>query len=91
VHGEQVFDESNYDNIATLLKPQGGGGTYVTGLSKYILKHNIKAEGVIVFTDGYVEDDIDWQITTPTLWLVTQRRDFKPPKGKVVRKVNDHD
>jgi predicted metal-dependent peptidase len=91
VHGEQVFDESNYDNIATLLKPQGGGGTYVTGLSKYILKHNIKAEGVIVFTDGYVEDDIDWQITTPTLWLVTQRRDFKPPKGKVVRKVDDHD
>jgi hypothetical protein len=37
-----------------------------------------------VFTDGYVENDINWKITDPTLWMVTQRRDFEPPVGKKV-------
>jgi predicted metal-dependent peptidase len=85
VHAMQTFDD-NYTNIASLLKPEGGGGTHVSCVAEYINQHKLNAEGVLVFTDGYVESDIKWDITTPTLWLVTQNRSFEPPSGKVVKK-----
>jgi predicted metal-dependent peptidase len=62
----------------------GGGGTTVSSVSKYITKNDIKAECVLVFTDGYVENNVQWDITSPTLWLVTQNRGFTPPSGKKV-------
>ena len=86
VHGEQIFMPSNYANIKELLKPQGGGGTEVSCVSRYINEKKIQAEATIVFTDGYLESDIQWNIQSPTLWLVTQARDFIPPMGKVIRK-----
>lgn len=86
VHGEQIFQD-NYTNIAEMLKPQGGGGTHVGCVSDYIVKNKVSCEGVLVFTDGYVEHDIKWEVSAPTLWLVTQARDFQPPMGgKVVKK-----
>jgi predicted metal-dependent peptidase len=88
VHGEQIF-EDNYTNIKDMLKPQGGGGTHVSCVSEYIAKNKIQCDGVIVFTDGHVETDIKWDITAPTLWLVTQNRNFTPPVGgKMVKKEN---
>ena len=89
VHGEQVFQE-NYQSIASLLKPKGGGGTRVSCVSDWLMKHpKVNAECVIVFTDGYVENDIKWSINTPTLWLVTENRDFQAPKGKQVKMERD--
>jgi len=86
VHGEQKFEPSQYENIAKLLKPLGGGGTHVSSVSDYINKHKIVAEGVIVFTDGYVENDIQWNISAPTMWLVTQNENLKVPSGKIIKK-----
>jgi len=86
VHGEQVFLPEHYDNIKDLLKPQGGGGTMVSCVSEYVNKQRVEAEAVIVFTDGYVEDDITWNLKCPTLWLVTQNNNFVAPSGKVVKK-----
>jgi len=83
VHGEQVFEE--YTNLAHMLKPQGGGGTKVSCVSEYINKNNINADAVVVFTDGYVELDIKWDISSPTLWVVTEKKGFMPPNGKVVK------
>jgi predicted metal-dependent peptidase len=82
VHGEQVFTE-NFENIATLLKPQGGGGTNVSSVSRYIVDKGYAPDCVVVFTDGYVETTIDWKVSSPTLWMVTMnhRRQFP---GKVV-------
>ena len=85
VHAMQTFDDG-YNNIASLLKPEGGGGTLVSCVAEYINEHKLKAEGVIVFTDGYLESDIKWDISTPTLWLITQARDFQAPSGKVIKK-----
>lgn len=87
VHGEQVF-QGNYSNIAALLKPLGGGGTRVSGVSDYLVGKKINAECVIVFTDGHVESKIDWRISTPTLWVVTQNRQFVAPVGKQVKMEN---
>ena len=83
VHGEQVL-AGDSPNIMHLLKPLGGGGTNVTCVSKYIKKHKLKPDCVVVFTDGYVENDVQWDIPVPTLWLVTQNERFTPPKGKKV-------
>lgn len=88
VHGEQVF-VGNYQDIAKLLKPVGGGGTHVSCVSEYINKERINAECVIVFTDGYVESDITWTIPSPTLWMVTQNKGFEPPVGKKVKFGDD--
>lgn len=84
VHGEQLFTPEKYDQIGSLLKPLGGGGTEVGCVSRHINKHGIKAECVIVFTDGYVENNIKWDINVPTLWLVTQHKTWTPPAGQKV-------
>ena len=83
VHGEQLFTE-NYDQIGSMLKPKGGGGTRVSCVSEYINKKKIKAECVVVFTDGYLESDVVWNIDSPTLWLVTENKHWTPPTGKMV-------
>ena len=83
VHGEQVFKD-DYANIAGLLKPLGGGGTHVSSVSEYINKQSLKAECVIVFTDGYVEHDIKWNISSPTLWMITGNKGLTVPGKKVV-------
>lgn len=84
VHGEQVFNQAEYSNIASLLKPLGGGGTHVGCVNDYINKEKLNAECVLVFTDGYLESDIQWNISSPTLWMITRNKNFEPPVGKMV-------
>lgn len=88
VHGEQVF-EGNYQDIAKMLKPMGGGGTHVGCVSDYMVKSSINAEVLVIFTDGYVEHDIKWEVTAPTMWFVTQNGSFDPPSGGRMVKVVD--
>lgn len=83
VHGEQLLPGDSPD-IKHLLKPMGGGGTHVSCVSKYVKKHKLKPDCIVVFTDGYVESDVEWDISVDTLWLVTQNERFTPPKGKKV-------
>jgi predicted metal-dependent peptidase len=83
VHGEQIF-KGNYENIAKMLKPVGGGGTRVSCVSEHLNKNKIKADCVLVFTDGYVEGSPAWNVPYPTLWLVTSNKGFVPPAGKLV-------
>lgn len=84
VHGEQMFRPDDYGTMRTMLKPVGGGGTRVSCVPEYIKQNNIRAECVIVFTDGYVEDKVKWEITSPTLWLVTRNKGWTPPAGRKV-------
>jgi len=84
VHGEQVFKAESYGQIASLLKPLGGGGTHVGSVATYINEKKLNAECVIVFTDGYVEHDIEWNIVPPTLWMITQNKNLEVPCGKKV-------
>lgn len=89
VHGEQIFEPKDYQAIAKLLKPQGGGGTHVGCVSKYISDKKLNAEAILIFSDGYVENDIEWNISTPTLWLITMNNNFKAPKGVIVKKERE--
>ena len=83
VHGEQKFS-GDYSGVAKMLKPKGGGGTRVGCVAKYIKDKKINAQCVVVFTDGYLESDIVWDIEAPTLWMVTQNKTWEPPSGKKV-------
>lgn len=83
VHGEQLFTH-DYSKLVSMLKPLGGGGTKVSCVSEYIQKESLKPECVLVFTDGYVEGDIKWHVTSPTLWMITENKDLDVPVGKKV-------
>lgn len=85
VANEQVFMPEEFGNLRNLLKPNGSGGTRVTCVSEHIVRHQMKADCVLVFTDGHIEDDPKWDVTAPTLWLVTHKRDFVPPRGVTVK------
>jgi predicted metal-dependent peptidase len=84
VHGEQRFNPEDYGSIKSLLKPQGGGGTRVSCVSEYIEKEHIDAEAIVVFTDGYTESDPEWNISTPSLFMVTENKNFKAPLGSTI-------
>lgn len=83
VAGTQEFTD-NYAGIVSALRPQGGGGTNVSCVSEYINKHKLNADCVVVFTDGYVEDNVKWDISSPTLWMVTASKSFEPPSGRKI-------
>jgi prepilin-type processing-associated H-X9-DG protein len=82
-HGEQVF-QGNYAGLQHMLKPMGGGGTRVSCVSEYLVKENINAECVILFTDGHVEPNIKWTHQAPLLWVITANKDLNVPVGKKV-------
>jgi len=83
VRSKQVLTD-NYDNLKTLLKPRGGGGTTVSCVSKYVIDNKINGECLIVLTDGYVEDNIKWNTRIPTLWISTQATNLAIPSGTLV-------
>lgn len=89
VRNEQMFTPDMFNDIRKLLKPAGFGGTHVTCVSDYVVKRACKADCMIVFTDGHVEDDIKWDVMCPTLWLVTDKRDFVPPRGGKMVKMEE--
>jgi predicted metal-dependent peptidase len=89
VHGEQIFKQEDYAQIAKLLKPQGGGGTHAGCVSTYLIEHKIEPECVIVMTDGYTEQPIEWKHTAPVLWLVTDNKDFQCPAGHKMVMMED--
>lgn len=87
VHSEQMFEEGDYASIASLLKPRGGGGTAVSCVSRYLTERNIKPEAIIVMTDGYVENNVHWDVSCPTLWCLTHTGsgfEKRAPGGKVL-------
>jgi predicted metal-dependent peptidase len=83
VKGEQRFS-GTYSNLRHMFKPVGGGGTRVSSVSDYLIANRVEADCMVVFTDGYVESDINWRTPVPTLWVVTENTRFVPPAGRVV-------
>jgi len=81
VCGEQVFTEQNYNDLASLLKPAGGGGTYVTCVAEYIRDKEYKPKAVIYLTDGYIEHSYALP-EVPCLWGVVDNKQFVPQRGK---------
>jgi predicted metal-dependent peptidase len=89
VSSEQVFTPSNYHNMVSLLKPSGGGGTEPDCVAKYITEKKINAEAIIMFTDGHFSKPV-WNVSTPSLWVVTESDRTVPSSCKVVKQLLDN-
>jgi predicted metal-dependent peptidase len=83
VCGEEVYEQGELDKLITSTKPQGGGGTDVTCVGKYIRETGFKSQAAIVLTDGYLGNDWgDWSI--PVLWCIVGNRSATPSVGSYV-------
>lgn len=83
VAGEQLFTERDYDQIAKLVKPKGGGGTTVSCVAAYVKEKRIKPKATIMLTDGYIESVYD-MVPGPLLWGVVGNSRFVPLRGKAL-------
>jgi predicted metal-dependent peptidase len=83
VCGEQVFTRDNYDELTTLLKPAGGGGTSPSAVVRYISEKNLKPKAIVWLTDGYL-DGSPTHTSVTQVWGVIDNESFVPPQGKVI-------
>ena len=83
VCGEERYEGTEVDNIVQSTKPKGGGGTDVRCVPQYLQDKQIKAQAVIVLTDGYLFGG--WgQWHHPVLWCVLDNERAVPDVGKTV-------
>jgi predicted metal-dependent peptidase len=83
VAGDERYEGAEVDNIIQSTKPKGGGGTDVRCVPDYITDKQIKAQAVIVLTDGYLFGG--WgQWHHPVLWCVLDNERAVPDVGKTV-------
>jgi predicted metal-dependent peptidase len=72
VCAHEKYEEGNYDALLQTTKPAGGGGTSPQCVANYMNERKMKAECVIMLTDGYVDNWGDgW--TAPVLWAITTK------------------
>jgi len=88
VQKEQIIRRDQSSNIKHLVEATGGGGTRMSCVSEYIIANGLKPDCVTIFTDGYVEHDVNWQTTSPTVFIVDGNTSFRSPtaEGKVIFK-----
>lgn len=82
----ETYRENELAGLVESTKPAGGGGTEPACVPKYMRKHDMRPECLIMLTDGYIggQDESDWQIEAPVLWCVKGNKQFSVPIGKVV-------
>lgn len=85
IEGEQVFLPHEYDKIAQLVKPVGGGGTRVSCVAEYVREKQYKPKACIYLTDGYIESNYEVVDGCQVLFGVVDNDHFVPSKGKAVR------
>jgi predicted metal-dependent peptidase len=84
VQKEQIIRSDKSSSISHISIP-GGGGTRMGCVSDYMIANNIKPECVIVFSDGAVEPNVKWQVTSPSIFVIGGNycnKKFKAPAGK---------
>jgi len=83
VQAEQVFKETDYDQIATLMKPAGGGGTTPSCVVDYVKEKGYKPKAGIWLTDGYLGGETAI-MPFPVIWGVVDNEAFLAPQGKKI-------
>lgn len=87
VAGEEVYEQDKMHEVVESTKPKGGGGTAVECVSEWIQNNNIKAQAVVVFTDGYLSGSWgSW--TVPVLWCILNNRKATASVGTTVHIKN---
>lgn len=88
VASRETYQGSELANLVESTKPAGGGGTEPACVPKYIHKHGMRGECLLMLTDGYIpnQDPSNWDIPMPVLWCVKGNNRFSETQvtGKVV-------
>lgn len=83
VCGDEVYVGDEVQNLVKSTKPKGGGGTMVECVPSYLQDNQIKAQCVIVLTDGYLGGS--WgQWNHPVLWAILDNKNAVPDCGQAV-------
>lgn len=83
VCADEVYEGDAIRDIARSTKPAGGGGTDVRCVPLYLQEKSIKAQAVVVLTDGYLGNTWgSWDV--PVLWCVMGNKSANPTTGRVV-------
>jgi len=83
VCGDETYKGEEVANLTKSTKPKGGGGTTVECVPQYLQDQQIKAQCVIVLTDGYLGGSWgEWH--HPLLWVILDNRNAVPDAGKAV-------
>ena len=83
VCGDERYEGAECESIVQSTKPKGGGGTMVECVPEYLAEKQIKAQCVIVLTDGYLGGSWgNW--SHPVLWVVLDNERAVPAVGKTV-------
>ena len=85
VYGEGHAPVSELVNTTLTQGATGGGGTRPSCLPDYMAQHNIKPEGAIVLTDGYISGGWgDGQWDCSVLWAILNNKRATPTNNKKV-------
>lgn len=83
VCGDERYEADECEHIIQSTKPKGGGGTKVSCVPQYIQDKQIKAQAVIVLTDGHLYGGWgNWR--HPVLWTVLDNDGAKPDNGTTI-------
>ena len=89
VCGDERYEGEEVDKIIQSTKPKGGGGTIVECVPEYLRDKQIKAQCVIVLTDGYLGGSWgEWN--HPVLWAILDNKNAVPSVGKAVH-IKQHE
>jgi predicted metal-dependent peptidase len=87
VASRETYRDNELAGLVETTKPAGGGGTEPACVPKFMKKHDMKPECLIILTDGYIpnQDPSDWAIESPVLWCIKGNSHFNQSVvGKVV-------
>jgi predicted metal-dependent peptidase len=86
VASRETYMENELSGLTESTKPAGGGGTEPACVPKFMNKHNMKPECLIMLSDGYIghQNESDWNISAPVLWCIKGNSSFEAPVGKTV-------
>jgi predicted metal-dependent peptidase len=86
VAARETYTENELSGLTESTKPAGGGGTEPACVPKFMKKHNMTPECLLMLSDGYIghQNASDWDISAPVLWCIKGNSRFEAPVGKTV-------
>lgn len=78
------YEKEQLHTITQSTKPAGGGGTSPSCITRYLAESNIKAQVVVVLTDGYVGTDWGGVWPCPVVWCIVGNEQAVPATGKAI-------
>jgi predicted metal-dependent peptidase len=86
VAARETYTENELSGLTESTKPAGGGGTEPACVPKFMKKHNMNPECLLMLSDGYIGAQVlsDWDIEAPVLWCIKGNSRFEAPVGKTV-------